>query len=193
MVMKIRPAVRTFVALLAGSMLAAPSALAGQAAGAADTEEEIERIRPGQDTVIYLNPRDPSFNVWQQLRDFSEDNRPPGPINVQRYEGNVPWVGIPTFFHLPVALTPEDLRVGNVEVAIFGAELIGDMRARSWGPMEMRNPHRSEVYHNWGAFSDAGAGRRPHLVALQELTDCRLRRCADRSRLSIERSIPEIQ
>ncbi len=103
--------------------------------------------------MIQLNPDDPSFDVWKKIRDDISDGREPGPINVQRFVGGTPWEGIPTFFHLPIALTPEDLKAGEVEVAIFGAEMIGDMRARSFGPQEMRNPHRSEVYHNWGAFA----------------------------------------
>jgi len=161
-----------------------------QVLGDADTEEEREPKEAEEEPVIRLNPDDPSYNVWKQLRDFTKDRREPGPINVQRFSGHVPWVGIPTFFHLPVALTPADLEAGQVEVAIFGAELIGDMRARSWGPMEMRNPHRSEVYHNWGSFNmpelDSG------VTALQELV------CVDYGDapiepMSIERTIPEVR
>ncbi|TWU37233.1 agmatinase family protein [Novipirellula artificiosorum] len=107
----------------------------------------------GDATSIPLNPKDPSFNAWKQMRDFSKDKREPGLINVQRFEGQAPWVGIPTFFHKPIALTPEDLKVGKVEVAIMGAELVGDQRARTWGPTEMRNPRTSEVYHNWGDWT----------------------------------------
>lgn len=136
--------------------------------GAADTPAEVDRIDEGEKPVIYLNPNDPTYDVWKHIRDDISEGREPGPINVQRFNGHVPWVGIPTFFHLPVALTPEDLKAGKVEVAIMGAELIGDMRARSFGPMEMRNPHNSEVYHNWGSFNmpelDSG------VTALQELT-----------------------
>ena len=137
-----------------------------------------------------MNADDPTYDVWKHIRDDISKDRKPGPINVQRYYGGMPWVGIPTFFHLPVALTPEDLKAGNVEVAIFGAELIGDMRARSYGPQEMRNPHRSEVYHNWGAFVmpelDSG------LAALQELTVVDYGD-APAEPMSIERTIPEIR
>lgn len=165
-------------------------AVNAQYAGTPDTEEEIERIEPGEEPVVKLNPDDPAYNVWKQFRDFSKDRREPGPINVQRFEGNVPWIGIPTFFHLPVALTPEDLKAGKVEVAILGAELVGDMRARTWGPQEMRNPHRSEVYHLWGSFAmpelDSG------VTALQELTVVDYGD-APIEPLSIERSIPEIR
>lgn len=158
--------------------------------GAADHPEEIDRIDEGEEPIVKLNPDDPTYDVWKHIRDDISEGREPGPINVQRYYGGMPWAGIPTFFHLPVALTPEDLQAGKVEVAIFGAELIGDMRARSYGPQEMRNPHRSEVYHNWGAFAmpelDSG------LTALQELTVVDYGD-APTEPMSIERTIPEVR
>ena len=167
-----------------------PSVAQAQNVGAADTPNEIDPIDPGEEPVIRLNPKDPSYDVWKKVREDLGKNREPGLINVQRFVGGMPWVGIPTFFHLPVALTPEDLKAANVEVAIFGAELIGDPRARTYGPQEMRNPHRSEVYHNWGAFNmpelDSGA------VALNELTVVDYGD-APTSPMSIERSIPEIR
>lgn len=178
---------------LAARLAALPILLApgwGQVLGDADTPEEQEPIAAGEEPVIRLNPDDPSYNVWKQLRDFSKDRREPGPINVQRFEGHVPWVGIPTFFHLPVALTPADLAAGKVEVAIMGAELIGDMRARSWGPTEMRNPHRSEVYHNWGSFNmpelDSGVTALTELVVV-DYGDAPI------EPMSIERTIPEVR
>ena len=178
--------------ILAVSVLAALSLPLSAMAylGAADHPEEIDRIDKGEKPIVKLNADDPTYDVWKKMRDDLSEGREPGPINVQRYVGGMPWVGIPTFFHLPVALTPEDLKAGNVEVAIFGAELIGDMRARSFGPQEMRNPHRSEVYHNWGAFNmpelDSG------LAALQELTIVDYGD-APTEPMSIERSVPEIR
>ena len=170
--------------LLAGCLIA-PTVYA-QLMGEADTSEEIDRIDEGEQPIVKLNPDDPSYDIWKKIREDISEGREPGPINIQRYNGGVPWMGIPTFFHLPVALTPEDLKAGKVEVAIFGAELIGDMRARSYGPQEMRNPHRSEVYHNWGAFNmpelDSG------LTALQELTVVDYGDAPSPNRMSIERS-----
>jgi agmatinase len=46
--------------------------------------------------------------------------RPVGPISVSRGENEMAWSGIQTFMKLPVCLTPEDLRAGNVDVAIGG-------------------------------------------------------------------------
>jgi agmatinase len=181
---------KKFYLILLYSVCLIPFAVQAQNFGAADTPGEIDPIHEGEKPIIHLNPDDPTYDIWKKIREDISDGREPGPINIQRYLGGVPWVGIPTFFHLPVALTPEDLKVGNVEVAIFGAELIGDMRARTYGPQEMRNPHRSEVYHNCGVFAmpelDSG------VTALQELTVVDYGD-APTEPMSIERSIPEIR
>jgi agmatinase len=158
--------------------------------GAADTPEEIDRIDEGAEPLIKLNADDPTYDVWKKIRDDLSEGRKPGPINIQRFVGGFPWVGMPTFFHLPVALNREDLEAGQVEVAIFGAEMYNGMRVQSYGPMEMRAPMKSEVYHNWGAFTmpelDSG------LAALQELTVVDYGD-APVHPLSMERSIPEVR
>jgi len=46
--------------------------------------------------------------------------REPGPINLNRYDYELSYAGFQTFFKLPVCLTPEDLRAGEIEVAIGG-------------------------------------------------------------------------
>ncbi len=147
-------------------------------------------VQEGDITSIPLNPKDPSFNAWKQFRDFSKDRREPGLINVQRFEGQSAWVGIPTFFHLPVGLTPEDLKADKVEVAIMGAELVGDQRARTWGPAEMRNPRSAGVYHNWGDWTieDVHSG----VNYLQELIVCDYGD-APQEPFSIDRSAVEIR
>lgn len=139
---------------------------------------------------VKLNPKDPSYDMWKEVREDLSEGREPGPINVQRYKGGFPWIGIPTFFHLPVALTQEDLKAGEVEVAIMGAELVGGMRARTWGPMEMRNPHRSEVYHIWGEWEmdQVDTGRSP----LKELTVVDYGD-APMEPFSLEKGIPEVR
>lgn len=155
-----------------------------------DAFSEMQSAGTEEEATIRLNPSDPSFNVWKRMRSDLAEGREPGLINVQRFLGHYPWVGIPTFFHLPVALTPEDLKAGKVDVAIMGAELMGDPRARSWGPQEMRNPHRSEVYHLWGEFAmpelDSGVAALRELVVV-DYGD------APSEPYSIERSIPEIR
>lgn len=49
-------------------------------------------------------------------------------------------MGIPTFFKLPVALTPEDLKAGDVDIAIIDAhtDMGGGYRGAAWGPMAFR-------------------------------------------------------
>ena len=152
---------KAIFAALAACAALLPATVTAQNFGAADTPQEIDRIDPGVEPVIRLNPDDPTYDIWKKKRDDLMKGREPGPINPQRYVGGMLWTGIPTFFHLPIAHTPEDLKAGNVEVAIMGADLIGDMRARSYGPQEMRVSHRSDVYHNWGAFTmpDLNSGR----------------------------------
>lgn len=46
--------------------------------------------------------------------------RPPGPMRVNRTEYEMAFSGIQTFLKLPVCLTPEDLRAGDVDVAVGG-------------------------------------------------------------------------
>jgi len=110
-----------------------------------------------EEATIRLNADDPTLNGWRQIRDRADDpKREPGPINIQRFAGGLSWLGIPTFFMLPVALTPEDLTAGEVDVAILGAPLDtgSGMRGAAFGPKTLR---ASDKYVGWGAWSD------PHL------------------------------
>src|SRR5262245_42747002 len=59
-----------------------------------------------ENTIIRLDPNDPNIEVWRD-RDTSRDpKRDPGPIGPN---------GALTFFGLPIAITPEDLKAGKVE------------------------------------------------------------------------------
>lgn len=106
-----------------------------------------KKFHPGKDEAsIPLNTDDSGFNGWKTLRPPSMDTpRTPGPININRYIGAGAKNGIPTFFNLPVALTPEDLKAGKVDVAIMGIGL--DMgsgyRGAAYGPRAVRT---GEVY-----------------------------------------------
>jgi hypothetical protein len=86
-----------------------------------DDPGEHAPLREGEKSVIPLDTKDPAYNVWQTTRDDLMKGREPGPINIQRFPGGPGWAGIPTFFKLPIALTPEDLKAGDVDVAIIGA------------------------------------------------------------------------
>lgn len=129
-----------------------PATLLAQEVMTNDGLTHIERIRQSK-TSIPLNPDDPILEVWSAKRDSSMDpKRDPGPIDLTRQGGGMAYVGIPTFFKQPVALTQEDLKAGEVDVAIMGSSL--DMssgrRGAAYGPMAFRT---SEGYVPWGKLA----------------------------------------
>lgn len=64
---------------------------------------------------------DDGWDVYYKRRDNSADpKREAGPIDLQRYAVVSGINGFPTYMGLPVALTPEDLKAGEVDVAIVG-------------------------------------------------------------------------
>jgi arginase len=86
-----------------------------------------------------LNTGSPDFNGWQVRRPQSMNPpRDPGPLDLNRYMGS--GGSIPTFANAPIALTPEDLAAGEVDVAIVGAPLnMGSgWRGAEHGPMALR-------------------------------------------------------
>ncbi len=103
---------------------------------------ELMKFDPERDpAAIPLNTDAPAFNGWKTRRPAEFDTpREPGPININRYLRAGPKSGIPSFFSLPVALTPADLVAGEVDVAIMGAGL--DMgtgfRGAAYGPRAVR-------------------------------------------------------
>ena len=103
------------------------------------------------DGSIPLNPNDPSFDPWAQLRDPANDpDREPGPF----YPGRLRNAGVLTFFNLPIAINPADLTAGNVDVAILGAPLdmgVG-MRGTAFGPGSLRE-----------SLGVSGGGGLPHM------------------------------
>jgi formimidoylglutamase len=98
-------------------------------------------FKQGRDKgVIALDSSSPSFNAWKVKRPAAlNPKRTPGPIALSRYVGGF-GSGFATFANAPVALTPEDLKAGKVDVAIVGAPL--DMgsgyRDAKNGPAAMR-------------------------------------------------------
>lgn len=103
---------------------------------------ELLKFDPEKDLEsIPLNTESDDFNWFRTRRPPEFDTpREPGPINVSRYLGSGPKQGIPTFFNLPIALTPADLKAGNVEVAIMGAGLDtgSGFRGAAYGPRAVR-------------------------------------------------------
>jgi len=104
--------------------------------------QELMLFDPETDMAsIPLNTDDRGFNGWKTLRPQAFDTpREAGPINVNRYLRAGPKQGIPTFFNLPVALTPEGLVAGEVDVAIMGIglETGTGYRGAAYGPRALR-------------------------------------------------------
>jgi agmatinase len=83
---------------------------------------------------------------WKVRRDRSKQpKREPGPIDLQRYEASLAYSGIATFMGLPLALTPEDLKAGKVDVAIVGAPVDTSLghRGAQYGPRYIRADERT--------------------------------------------------
>jgi len=95
--------------------------------------------------VIPLNTESEDFNAWKVMKPktFNPD-REPGPFSLSYYASRRGYYGgIRTFAGAPVAIYPEDLVAGQVDVAIVGAPL--DMgsyfRGQAFGPQAMRNEY----------------------------------------------------
>ncbi len=147
--------------------------------------QEQETARQNNDqAVIPLNSDDPCLDPWSLLRDTTNDpKREPGPFHAGRL-----WnPGVLTFFQLPVALTPEDLKAGNVDVVIIGAPIdtsIG-MRGAASGPTSLRA--------GIGVVAD---GERPHMhvgVAWKQELIAVDYGNAPIDFLSVERSMPPVR
>ena len=103
-------------------------------------QDELAGVDPN-DEVIYLDTSDEHRDPWSSLRDTDKDaERDAGLIQI----GRLGRPGVRSFFGLPVALTQEDLRAANVDVAIFGAPI--DMgfgyRGTGEGPSALRGQLR---------------------------------------------------
>jgi guanidinobutyrase len=109
------------------------------APAAAENRATVYYTQRPEDPEVHLNG---AFDLaeFARPRDMSKDpKREPGPINVQRNRPSN-YQGIPTFFRAPVALTPEDLKAGKVDVAFLGASIdMGyGLRGAAWGPRALR-------------------------------------------------------
>ena len=79
-------------------------------------------------------------DAFFERRDTSNDpKREAGPINPQRYTMGFTQSGIPTFLGAPLAFNPDDLKAGNVDVALIGLS-IGDqpVPGANYAPSRMR-------------------------------------------------------
>lgn len=98
------------------------------------------RYDPARDMgAVPLNLKSKTFNALQTTpAPLREMQREPGPFSVHRYL--FPKSGVPTFGGAPVAIWPEDLVAGNVDVAIVGvpSNASSGRRDSGRGPDEMR-------------------------------------------------------
>ena len=109
----------------------------------------MQRIAESPNSVP-LDPDNPMLDVRTIFNDFKHNpQRDAGPIDIQRTSFGMSYQGIPTFFRLPVALTPEDLKSGKIDVAIMGAsvDMSVGMRGTAFGPQAVRTGERVSL---WG-------------------------------------------
>ncbi|WP_205618966.1 agmatinase family protein [Rubritalea marina] len=117
------------------------------------TEKTLIEMLQETPNAVPLDSRDPTLDVRKLRRDPNNNpKREPGPINIQKTVGGLAYMGIPTFFRLPVALGPEDLKAGKVEVAFFGApiDMSTGQRGTAYGPQAVRT---GEIVGGWGEIS----------------------------------------
>ena len=120
-------------------------------------KDYIQMIRENPN-AIPLDPEDPTRDVRLMRRDPKKNpQRKPGPINIQKTLGGTWSQGIPTFFRLPVALGPEDLKAGKVQVAFFGAgvDISTGQRGTGYGPMAVR---MGDIVGGWGELKVLSSG-----------------------------------
>jgi agmatinase len=116
-----------------------PQQAAAYIAALRTVEDSID-YKPGRDVAaVPLDKTAPDYNAWKMRRPSVLDpKRTPGPINLSAYMSG--GSGIPTFANAPVAINPEDLVAGKIEVAIVGAPLnMGSgFRDAFHGPLALR-------------------------------------------------------
>ena len=143
------------------------------------------QYKQGRDTdQITLNTDSENYNTWRVKRPKELDpEREAGPISLGRYLGGGR-SGIPTFARSPVALSPEDLVAGEVDVAILGAPL--DMgsgwRDAIHGPRAMRMLGRGTGGADVSTMIDPGK-----VLNIVDYGDAAI------DQLSTERSVQEVR
>ena len=98
---------------------------ANEEGGAEYTTKDDPSLTPWNDPddpyVFRLNKKDPSIFKWNQRNDKLDPNRKAGPMDLNRYKSGYAADAFPTFLQMPVALRPEDLKAGDIDVAIVGS------------------------------------------------------------------------
>lgn len=125
---------------------------------------------PPDYAVIRLDPNAPGLDPCTPRDTSKEPKREPGPFDAN---------GALTFFGLPLAVTPEDLKAGKVEVAIIGAPI--DMGVGYRGAGE--GPRAFRASRGGGGSMEAMLSWRSDLKAVDYGN-------APIDQFSIERSVP---
>ncbi len=133
-------AAKPLVTALVVSLSFAPQTFAADAFDPKTEKPIIDLFRESPDSIP-LEPRDQSRDLLSFYVDCENiEGREPGPINIQSTVAGYAQLGIPTFFRSPVAICPQDLVAGDVDIAIMGAPVdlgIG-MRGTGFGPSAIR-------------------------------------------------------
>ena len=130
---------------------------------------------PKDPYVIKLNRDDPPPNAFFELNDKLDRNIR-GPIDLQRYKSGHAYDGFPTFIHQPIARFPEDLKAGDVDVAIVG--MTTDMNSVQ-GTSFAANMLRGFVSKSSYYFSAKGDGKRKRFRDENSITDQWIRSSLD--------------
>ncbi len=142
------------LSLFGATILGLSAPYQAYAADEFDTKTEktvIDMMRESPDSIP-LEPRDPNRDLLNFYVDCENiEGREPGPINIQSTAGGYAQLGIPTFFRQPVAVCPQDLVAGEVDIAIMGApiDLGTAQRGTSYAPGLIRV---GEPLAFWGDF-----------------------------------------
>ena len=133
--------------------------------------DEYRKGHPNVQPTIPMDRDDPLYDVWKFVRDNLSEGREPGPIDIQRQPFGFGFNGIPTFFRLPVALTPADLKAGDVDIAFLGAHTDMGMghRGASQGPNALRTS--AGDYLSWGLASMSHMGTLVNPFAVMTMVD----------------------
>lgn len=109
---------------------------------------------PNNPNVHLLDPNDPTNQGWNARREhLTAPDREAGLYDPQRYMGGFMHQAFPTYFGAPIAMTTEDLKAGNVDVAVVGITVEQQVVP---GSRFAANAMRSATMVDWMQFAEGG-------------------------------------
>lgn len=131
---------------------------------------------PQDPYVILLNKDDKNKPADMMKRNKMQDRSIRGPIDLQRYAGGHAFDGFPTYFNAPVARFPEDLKAGDIDVAVVGVTTdLNGVRGTAFGANMLRGFVSKSSYY----FSPKGDGKQTRKRTKDSLTDQYVRSSLD--------------